>query len=121
MKISIGLLIACFTITGAWAATNDDQISIPFRLAKGKNLFDENCGSCHGLQLNGSDKGPPLIHGLYRPSHHGDAAFYRAALQGIRAHHWPFGDMPPVPGMTREKMDNILPNIRYYQQQKKLY
>jgi len=53
MKISIGLLIACFTITGAWAATNDDQLSIPFRLAKGKKLFDENCSSCHGLQLSG--------------------------------------------------------------------
>jgi hypothetical protein len=29
--------------------------------------------------------------------------------------------MPPVAGMTREKMDKILPYIRFYQQQKKLY
>ena len=36
MKFSIGLLIACITITSAYAATNDNQINIPFRLAKEK-------------------------------------------------------------------------------------
>jgi mono/diheme cytochrome c family protein len=121
MKISIGLMIACITFTSAHAATNDDEVVVPFSLAKGKALFDENCSACHGLQLNGTDKGPPMLHGFYKPSHHGDAAFYRAALQGVRGHHWPFGDMPPVAGMTREKMDSILPYIRFYQQQKKLY
>jgi mono/diheme cytochrome c family protein len=121
MKIIIALLITCLIISNAYAATNDDEVIVPFSLAKGKALFNENCSACHGLQLNGSDKGPPLVHGFYKPSHHGDAAFYRAALQGARAHHWPFGDMSPVPGMTREKMDSILPYVRYYQQQKKLF
>jgi mono/diheme cytochrome c family protein len=121
MKIIIALLITCLIISNAYAATNDDEVIVPFSLAKGKALFNENCSACHGLQLNGSDKGPPLVHGFYKPSHHGDAAFYRAALQGARAHHWPFGDMAPVPGMTREKMDSIIPYVRYYQQQKNLF
>jgi hypothetical protein len=51
----------------------------------------------------------------------GDKSFYRAALQGTKQHHWNFGDMAPVEGMTRKKMDSLVPYIRYYQQQKKLY
>lgn len=97
------------------------QTDIPFKYAEGQVLFDENCSACHGVKLTGSDQGPPLIHGFYKPSHHGDAAFYRAALKGVRAHHWNFGDMPAVVGMTKQKMDSIVPYIRYIQTQQKLY
>jgi hypothetical protein len=41
--------------------------------------------SCHGDWGDGSDKGPPLMHKLYVPSHHGDETFYRAAIKGARA------------------------------------
>jgi len=98
-----------------------EEVEIPFHLAKGQLLFEKYCSSCHGLQLIGSDKGPPLLHAFYKPSHHGDKSFYRAALQGVKQHHWNFGDMPPVEGMTPKKMDSLVPYIRYYQQQKKLY
>ena len=76
---------------------------------------------CHGLELEGSKQGPPLLHPLYKPSHHDDKSFYRAALKGVRQHHWNFGDMPAVPGVTPGKMDRIVPYLRYYQKQKKLY
>lgn len=98
-----------------------EEIEVPFELGLGKMLYDEYCSSCHGLKLTGTDKGPPLIHPFYKPSHHGDQAFYRAALQGVGQHHWEFGDMPAVAGMTRRKMDKLLPYVRYYQQQMKLY
>jgi hypothetical protein len=29
--------------------------------------------------------------------------------------------MPPVAGMTQRKMDKLVPYVRYYQQQMKLY
>jgi mono/diheme cytochrome c family protein len=103
------------------AAIAAEQIEIPFKLAKGQVLYEKYCSSCHGLQLDGSDKGPPLVHPYYKPSHHGDKAFYRAALSGVKQHHWNFGDMPPVAGMTPGKMDSVLPYVRYYQQQKKLF
>lgn len=61
------------------------------------------------------------MHGFYKPSHHGNAAFYRATLQGVRAHHWQFGDMPKVEGVTAEDMDSIVPFIRWLQQEKGLY
>ncbi len=98
-----------------------EKIEIPFHLGQGQLLYEKYCSSCHGIDLTGSDKGPPLLHPFYKPSHHGDKAFYRAALQGAREHHWEFGDMPPVEGLTAGKMDKVVPYLRYYQQQKKLY
>jgi cytochrome c5 len=117
--------MACLAIASAsmlgGAAIAAEPIEIPFKLAKGQVLYEKYCSSCHGVQLDGSDKGPPLVHPYYKPSHHGDKAFYRAALNGVKQHHWNFGDMPPVAGMTPGKMDSVLPYVRYYQQQKKLY
>ena len=96
-------------------------IAIPFTYAKGKMLYDQACSSCHGVNLDGGDKGPPLVHDYYKPSHHGDDSFYKAALQGTRAHHWNFGDMPAIEGMTRDRMKSIIAFVRYYQKQMKLY
>jgi cytochrome c2 len=98
-----------------------EDIKIPFHLGKGQMLYEKYCSSCHGLQLNGSDQGPPLIHPFYKPSHHGDKSFYRAALQGVKQHHWEFGDMSAVVGMTPKKMDSLVPYVRYYQQKMKLF
>jgi mono/diheme cytochrome c family protein len=123
MKTSLTLILiaAIAAPLGTFAAENNDSIQLPFRLAKGQMLFEKNCSSCHGVDLNGSDKGPPLLHPYYVPSHHGDASFYNAALHGVKAHHWNFGDMKPVEGMTESKIKSIVPYVRYYQQQKKLY
>ena len=119
VKLSISILLLMPVITGTIKAA--EEVEIPFHLGKGQLLYEKYCSSCHGLQLDGSDKGPTLLHPFYKPSHHGDKAFYRAALQGARQHHWEFGDMLPVEGMTTKKMDKLVPYIRYYQQQKKLY
>ncbi len=103
------------------AQSLQEEVDIPFRYAKGMFLFEKNCSSCHGLDMTGTDKGPPLLHDFYKPSHHDDASFYRAGLQGVKAHHWQFGDMPAVEGMTARKMKSIVPYVRYYQQLQKLY
>ena len=119
IKFSTSILVLMSVMTGTIKAA--EEVEIPFHLGKGQLLYEKYCSTCHGVQLNGSDKGPPLIHPFYKPSHHGDKAFYRAALQGAKQHHWEFGDMPPVEGMTPKKMDSLVPYVRYYQQQKKLY
>ncbi|WP_455199552.1 c-type cytochrome [Kaarinaea lacus] len=98
-----------------------NSVKVPFKFAVGKKKFQENCASCHGQRLEGSKVGPPLLHGFYKPSHHNDASFYRAALNGVRAHHWNFGNMPRIEGVTRKDMDQIIPFIRWYQQEKGLY
>lgn len=83
----------------------------------GKPLYEKNCASCHGPDLKGTDKGPPFLHRVYEPSHHGDAAFQLAARNGVRAHHWKFGDMQPVPGLTPDDVTHITAFIRARQRQ----
>lgn len=80
--------------------------------ALGKKLFAANCAACHGADLKGSDKGPPMLHKVYEPSHHGDVAFQLAVKNGVRAHHWQFGDMKPVPGLTPDDVAHITAFIR---------
>lgn len=85
---------------------------------EGKTLFDANCARCHGANAAGQDGvAPPLVHQIYEPGHHGDESFQRAAALGARAHHWPFGDMPPVEGITRAEVTKIISYIRALQRE----
>jgi len=93
------------------------KTKVPFLFVKGAKLYNQNCSICHGGALQGTKQGPPLLHPFYKASHHGNSAFYRAALKGVRAHHWEFGDMPPVKGMTVTKMESIIPYIRWFQKE----
>ena len=81
----------------------------------GQALFEENCVSCHGRNATGSDQGPPLVHRIYEPNHHGDMSFRLAARLGVRAHHWNFGNMPPVEGVTDEDVIKITRYVRELQ------
>ena len=78
--------------------------------------FEAKCAACHGVNAAGQDGvAPPLVHIIYEPSHHGDEAFQRAAAMGVRGHHWPFGDMPPVEGVTRADVTMIIAYLRELQ------
>jgi mono/diheme cytochrome c family protein len=82
----------------------------------GEALFAANCAACHGVNAAGNDgAGPPLVHKIYEPNHHGDAAFQLAAQRGVRAHHWEFGDMAPVPGITEDEISKIVAYVRTLQ------
>ncbi|PHS28252.1 MAG: cytochrome C [Robiginitomaculum sp.] len=84
--------------------------------AKGQKVFNGTCAKCHGVNATGSDKGPPLIHTIYNPGHHGDLAFYRAAKSGTPQHHWRFGNMPPQTNVTNEDIASIIRFIRETQE-----
>ena len=82
----------------------------------GQLAYEAKCAACHGTNAVGQDGvAPPLVHIIYEPSHHGDESFQRAAAMGVRAHHWPFGDMPPVEGVTRGDVTMIIAYIRELQ------
>lgn len=81
----------------------------------GRLLFNSNCAVCHGQNASGSKNGPPLIHKIYEPSHHSDLSFHRAAKFGVRAHHWPFGNMPPIPAVTETDVTLIVAYVRELQ------
>lgn len=82
----------------------------------GKRVFEAKCATCHGANAAGQNGvAPPLVHKYYEPNHHGDEAFQRAAALGVRSHHWPFGDMPPVKGVTRSDVAMIIAYVRELQ------
>jgi mono/diheme cytochrome c family protein len=89
--------------------------SLPDSLLAGRAVFATYCLECHGQAATGTEKGPPLVHRVYHPGHHADPAFYLAPLQGVRAHHWGFGDMPPVEGITRDEVGTIVAYVRWLQ------
>ncbi|WP_420402408.1 c-type cytochrome [Nisaea sp.] len=81
----------------------------------GKIAYEKFCAGCHGLNGVGTDKGPPFLHRVYAPGHHSDESFYLAALRGARAHHWRFGDMKPVEGVTEKQIEMIVKYVRALQ------
>ena len=58
-------------------------------------------------KARGTQQGPPLVHKIYEPSHHADFAFQRAAAQGVRAHHWKFGNMPKIESVTPDDVTHL--------------
>lgn len=95
------------------------QVTVPplSGVAKeGETLFNANCAQCHGENAAGRDgAGPPLVHVIYEPHHHSDAAFYLAARNGAPSHHWPFGNMPPVEGVSDGDIGKIVAYVRALQ------
>jgi cytochrome c len=89
----------------------------PLEHREGDSLFAANCASCHGESGRGSAQGPPLLHIIYEPSHHSDAAFLLAARQGVAAHHWRFGNMPPQPQVDSVAMRKIIAYVRWAQRE----
>lgn len=87
----------------------------------GQQLFVKNCARCHGSGGQGTDQGPPLIHKIYRPGHHPDLAFHFAVKNGTKQHHWGFGDMPPIVGMSPEDAGHIISYVRAEQKRAGLY
>jgi mono/diheme cytochrome c family protein len=82
---------------------------------EGKAAFEANCATCHGRNAAGTAKGPPLVHDIYNPGHHGDGAFFLAAKLGVRQHHWPYGNMPPQPQVAEPQLAAIVQYIRELQ------
>ena len=99
---------ALVTVTLPASFTEQEQI--------GAGAYDAVCAVCHGLNGRGRDGvAPPLVHKIYEPSHHSDMAFVLAAQNGVRAHHWKFGNMPAVEGVTRSEILAIVTYIRALQ------
>ena len=95
---------------------NPKEPKMTQRLNLGKLNYDTYCASCHGETGGGSEKGPTFISRIYHPGHHGDKSFYIAAKRGVRAHHWPFGDMKPVKGISDDQITLIVEYVRAIQQ-----
>ena len=120
---SLGIALVMLLIGSAPACSQSDQQpqrtagEAPAELREGEQKFAAKCSGCHGAGGVGTNQGPPLVHKIYEPNHHGDAAFQNAAANGVRAHHWEFGNMPKVEGVTPDDVDQIVKYVRWLQKQ----
>ena len=118
-RIVFSLAVAALAVVLIAAACSDPTPSdgtagaeVTFVGLDGASLYAQGCASCHGVALEGTDSGPPFLDAVYRPGHHADAAFLLATLRGVRSHHWDFGDMPPVAGLSADQVAAIVEFVR---------
>lgn len=101
------------------SACTSDENTTPLTVAGGgfgAQVYQASCASCHGVDLKGTDKGPSQLSIVYEPNHHGDDSYRSAAKNGARQHHWNFGDMPPVAGITDAEIEAVIVYIRSEQE-----
>ena len=89
--------------------------TLPAAAQEGEALFNKTCAACHGQNALGTEKGPPFIHDIYNPGHHSDDAFFFAVQNGVRQHHWPYGDMPAQAQVSRDDVAKIVTYVRELQ------
>lgn len=83
--------------------------------SEGADKFAAKCAACHGSNASGGPGGPPLVHKIYEPNHHADGAFVMAVRRGVRQHHWNFGNMPYVDGVSDNDLRAIIAYVRALQ------
>ena len=81
----------------------------------GEQLFIANCSMCHGVNATGTAQGPPLVDEIYEPGHHPDASFIIAVSRGVQQHHWQFGNMPAVPDLSIDQIQQVVCFVRQLQ------
>lgn len=109
----LGLAFGATATASRAQEIREPELSDPLKL--GKFTYALKCASCHGATLQGTDKGPPFLSRVYHPGHHADASFFNATRNGARAHHWKFGDMPPVENISDEQIGLVVDYIRAVQ------
>ena len=113
--LGLGLIAACDSSEPPKPTVASGPVPAEFQV--GETTFNANCAICHGKQAAGTDHGPPLVHKVYEPNHHGDQAFQRAAANGVNAHHWQFGNMPKIDAVKPDDVDQIVKYVRWLQRQ----
>lgn len=109
----LAFLVAALALAlSGCGGADDGKAPVRFTGASGPAHYAQACASCHGTELQGTDQGPPFLDALYRPGHHADAAFLLAARRGVRSHHWDFGNMPRVEGLSDEQLAAIVAYVR---------
>ncbi|MEH6472760.1 MAG: c-type cytochrome [Halopseudomonas sp.] len=119
-RVVLLALISSLISSPVWAGHFNGHVDVKVgalssRAASGQKVFNQKCGACHGLNGEGTLTGPPLIHTIYNPGHHGNSSFSRAVTQGVQQHHWTYGNMPAQPDVGFSDMAGIVSFIREVQ------
>jgi mono/diheme cytochrome c family protein len=84
--------------------------------ADGAAVYAASCSSCHGADLRGTNRGPSQLSIVYEPAHHSDDSYRSAIANGVQPHHWNFGPMPPVRGLSEVEVEAVIAFIRSVQE-----
>ncbi|OED50848.1 cytochrome C [Rhodobacteraceae bacterium (ex Bugula neritina AB1)] len=119
---SVGHSMTPPDLRGVAAGAPLAEVAVPSEFSEaalvGQNIFNLKCAVCHGENAAGQNGvAPPLVHRIYEPSHHSDMAFVLAARNGVRAHHWDFGNMPAVEGLTESDVKMVATYVRELQRE----
>ncbi len=107
------IVVAVFASACGTSITVDTGTDVdPSLAAAGETVYRQYCASCHGADLRGTDQGPSHLSAVYAPNHHADGAFSLAIARGAPQHHWNFGPMPPVEGLTEADIAAIIAYVR---------
>lgn len=108
--VTIGLSGCGGTDTDADVAGSEPQLD------RGAHFYAQTCASCHGDDLRGTDRGPSHLSIVYEPNHHTDDSFRNAIANGAPQHHWSFGDMPAVGGLSDSDVEAVIAFVRAEQE-----
>lgn len=114
MRQTLFALLVLTVLVAACGGDGGDAAPDPER---GEQLFAMNCAVCHGPAATGSTQGPPLVHEIYEPGHHPDELFVRAVMEGVDQHHWEFGPMPRIGGLSERDVEDITAYVRELQRE----
>ncbi|MBT8242061.1 MAG: cytochrome c [Acidimicrobiia bacterium] len=112
---SIGIAIAACSAAGETIDSTPTALASPEQPATGAELYAASCAECHGADLRGTDRGPSHLSIVYEPDHHSDATFLLAVRNGVRSHHWDYGPMLPIDGLSDEDVTAIVAYVRSVQ------
>ena len=109
----------CGTTDATSEAANGTQVNSTASVdapVVGAAVYQQYCAECHGVDLRGTDRGPSQLSIIYEPGHHSDYAFRSAISEGAPEHHWWFGDMPPVEGISDDEIEAVIVYVRAEQE-----
>jgi mono/diheme cytochrome c family protein len=109
---SVPAVLAAAVLLVAVACTGDSPVAQEPSVALGAGAYASSCASCHGGDLRGTGGGPSLLSVVYEPGHHPDESFRSAIRNGVRPHHWNFGPMPRITGLSDAEIESIILFVR---------
>ena len=104
------------TASATSAVTSSSPTQTSTSEPDGAAAYQQYCAQCHGVDLRGTDQGPSQLSIIYEPGHHGDYSFRAAIRDGSPEHHWWFGDMPPVEGISDSEIEAVIMFVRAEQE-----
>ena len=103
-------------MTTACGSTMGEEPEVPIQdpslVAAGEPLYSAECAECHGSDLRGTSQGPSHLSIIYAPGRHVDFAFQRAIQFGSPQHHWSYGPMKSVEGLSDDDIAAITAFVR---------